>query len=86
MKKFLIFALLILFFTLTSLFTIEKGDLLGLNRIALQATFQEKDGQLQLSWERLPYPCFYRVDTLVPTTGLVAGEEQYKLLDSQYTM
>ncbi len=86
MKKFLLFAGIILFFTITSLFVAEKTDVLGLSERTFTPEFSERDGRLTLSWERLPYPCFYKVETLSPTTGLVEGEPAYHPITSGYTM
>ena len=70
MKKFLLFTLIILGFTILSAFMAEKTDVLGLRNMTLSASFDEtKDGKLTLSWDPLPYPCFYKVETYSPTTG-----------------
>ena len=86
MKKFLLFAGIILFFTLATLFAAEKTDVLGLNAMSFDTHFTEQDGRLVLHWERLPYPCYYRVETLSPTTGLVEGEPAYHLLSTGHTL
>ena len=87
MKKFLLFTLIILGFTILSAFMAEKTDVLGLRNMTLSASFDEtKDGKLTLSWDPLPYPCFYKVETYSPTTGLVEGEPESKFWGSNITM
>ena len=85
MKKFLLFAAIILSFTLTSIFVAEKTDVLGLRQKALAVSFQETDGHLVLSWKRLPYPCFYRIETYSRTTGLVEKEPALHFFHSGFT-
>ncbi|WP_029543410.1 GDSL-type esterase/lipase family protein [Selenomonas sp. AB3002] len=85
MKKFLLFAIIILSFTLLSIFVAEKTDVLGLQQKTLVAAFKETDGHLVLSWERLPYPCFYRIETYSKTTGLVANEPDLHFFLGEFT-
>ncbi len=85
MKKFLLFAIIILSFTLVSIFVAEKTDVLGLQRQPLAVSFQENEGHLVLSWERLPYPCFYRIETYSKTTGLVEGEPELHFFLGDFT-
>ena len=85
MKKFLLFAIIILSFTLLSIFVAEKTDVLGLQQKPLVAAFKETDGHLVLSWERLPYPCFYRIETYSKTTGLVANEPDLHFFLEEFT-
>ena len=86
MKKFLLFTLIILSFTILSAFVAEKTDVLGLRSMTLSASFDEQDGKLVLSWDPLPYPCIYKVDIYSPTTGLVDGEPAQHFWGSEYTM
>ena len=86
MKKFLLFTLIILGFTILSAYMAEKTDLLDLRSKELIASFDEQDGKLTLSWDPLPYPCFYKVESYSPTTGLVEGEPAQKFWGSEYTM
>ena len=85
MKKFLLFAIIILSFTLLSIFVAEKTDVLGLQQKTLVAAFKETDGHLVLSWKRLPYPCFYRIETYSKTTGLVANEPDLHFFLGEFT-
>ena len=86
MKKFLLFTLIILSFTILSAYTAEKTDVLGLRSMEITASFNEEDGKLTLSWDPLPYPCFYKVETYSRTTGLVEGEPAQKYWGSNITM
>ena len=86
MKKFLLFLLIILGFTVFAAFMAEKTDVLGLRAMSLHTSFDEQDGHMILSWDPLPYPCFYKVDTYSPTTGLVEGEPAQHFWESGYTM
>lgn len=85
MKKFLLFAIIILSFTLLSIFVAEKTDVLGLQQKPLSVSFKETDGHLVLSWERLPYPCFYRIETYSRTTGLVENEPDMHFFLGEFT-
>lgn len=85
MKKFVVFTLIILTFTVLCIYLTEKTDVLALADIPIEASFQEKDGHILLTWERLPYPCFYRVETFSRTTGKVKDEPDYHLLKQDYT-
>ncbi len=77
MKKlhFFVFLVLIFLFTMFTIFMVEKTDILGLSQRNLVPSFHETNGQMVLSWERLPYPCFYKVDTYSRKTGILKGEE-----------
>lgn len=86
LKGFVLFVCIIFFCVLGSLYMIEKTDALGLNNRPLASSFHTLErGRLSLSWERLPYPCYYRVDTYSKTTGKVEGEPEYHLLTSAVT-
>ena len=85
MKKFLLFAFIILSFTLLSIFVAEKTDVLRLQQKTIAASFSETDGHLVLSWNRLPYPCFYRIETYSKTTGLVDNEPEMHFFQGDFT-
>ena len=86
MKKFLILLLVTLGFTVLSAYMVEKTDVMGLRSMTLQTSFDEHDGHMVLSWDPLPYPCFYKVETYSPTTGLVEGEPAQHFWGSTITM
>ncbi len=85
MKKFIVFTLVILSFTILCIFFTEKTDVLGLQNIPFTASFTETDGHMLLSWKRLPYPCFYKIEVMSETTGKVAGEPHYHIFQQEYT-
>ena len=85
MKKFLVFALVIFLFTILCIFFTEKTDVLGLRNIPFQSSFTEDGAHLILSWKRLPYPCFYKVEMMSRTTGMVAGESEYHKFGQEFT-
>ncbi len=76
MKKlrFSLFLLIIFVFTMFTIFMVEKTDMLGLTDMSLKLSFHEENGHMTLSWERLPYPCFYRVETCSHKTGILPEE------------
>ena len=86
MKKFFLFTGIIFAFTMLCIFMLEKTDPMGLSQRKLEPSFEETDGTMILSWKRLPYPCFYRIETYSHTTGLVKGEPEYHLFASEFTM
>ena len=70
MKKFIIFLCLILGLCLMSIFAIERSAVFAWHDQPLAVSFQEDDaGHLRLTWEKFPYPCYYRVETYSQTTG-----------------
>ena len=85
MKKFSLFLIIIISFTIFSIFVAEKTDLFGLQGMHLETSFDEHDGHMVLTWDPLPYPCFYKVDTYSKTTGLVDGEPEYHFFTSGLT-
>lgn len=85
MKKFLLFVFVLFSFTVCVAFLAEKTDLLGLQNMTLETSFDEQEGHLTLSWDPLPYPCFYKVETYARTTGRLEDEPDCRLLDSGYT-
>lgn len=87
MKKFIAFACIILGFTILSIFVAEKTDVMGLSKIRLSTSFvTEPAGRLQLRWERLPYPCFYKVEAFSKTTDLLKEAPEYHLMASAFTI
>ena len=84
--RFFIFLLIIFGFTMLSIYMAEKTDVLGLGQMELAASFQKMDGgRMVLSWERLPYPCFYKVESFSRTTGTIEGGEEEHSFGSGYT-
>ena len=85
MKKFFLFSFILLSFTIFSLYFAEKTDVLGLRDMELVTSFAEENGKMVLSWDALPYPCIYKVETYSKTTGMVADEPEYHFLTSSIT-
>ena len=84
--KFLLFLVLIAGICLSFIFVLEKTDPWGRRDQPIAATFiEEEHGHLRLTWEKLPYPCWYRVETYAKTTGRITGEPEYHLLTSATT-
>lgn len=69
MKKFLSFVFIMSVFFLIFMYAIEKSDIILLGRGNANAVITETDHGQILSWERLPYPCYYRIDTISVTKG-----------------
>lgn len=89
MKKllpfFLIFCLIITAFTTAFIFVTEKTDPLGMGKLTPSVSFKETDGEMVISWDKLPYPCFYAVETYCPTTGITTNEPEERLIDRRLT-
>ena len=86
MKKFLLFTFIILCFTFLCIFLTEKTDVLGLRNIPFTPIFEENGGHIRISWKRLPYPCFYRIEILSKTTDMVDGTPEYHSFGSEITL
>ena len=85
MRHYFFFTGIILLVVLGCIFCIERMDLLNLKQIDVTAHVQETDGNATLVWERLPYPCYYRVDTYLKTTGMVSDEPIYEHVKTEFT-
>ena len=85
MKHYFFFTGIIFLAVLGCIFSIERMDLLNLRQIDVTAQVQETDGNATLLWERLPYPCYYRVDTYLKTTGTVSDESIYEHVKTEFT-
>ena len=87
MKKFTAFALIIFSFTLLCIFVAEKTDVMGLSGMRLSTAFSaDGTGRLTLKWDRLPYPCFYKVEAFTQTTGLVKDTQKYHYMTGDFTL
>ncbi len=87
MKKFIAFAFIIFSFTLLCIFVAEKTDVMHLAAIRLSPTFiPREEGKIALKWERLPYPCFYKIEVFSKTTGLVKDIPDYHFVCSDFTL
>ena len=85
MKHYFFFTAIIFLAVLGCIFAIEKTDLLNLRKIDITAEIHENGGSSVLVWERLPYPCYYRIDTYIKTTGTVTEESIYEHVKTEFT-
>ena len=85
MKHYFFFTGIIFLAVIGCIFGIEHMDLLKLRQFDMAASVEESDGGSKLIWERLPYPCYYRIDTYIKTTGVITGEEIYEHVKTEFT-
>lgn len=89
MKKlltiFFVFVLMIASCTTACIFFTEKTDILGLSKLDHTVSFNEHDGKMTLSWKKLPYPCFYTVETYCQTTGIITSEPEERFINRKIT-
>ena len=85
MKHYFFFTPIIFLAVLGCIFLIEKTDLLGLRKIDIATEVREVNDTSTLVWERLPYPCYYRIDTYIKTTGTITGESIYEHVKTEFT-
>ena len=85
MKYYFFFTGIILLAVLGCIFLIEKMDFLNLKQIDIIAEVHETGGISTLTWERLPYPCYYRIDTYIKTTGTISGESAYEYIKTEFS-
>lgn len=86
LQRFFIFLVLTAGFLILHAYTIEHFDILELHKQAIIPAFTEKDGRLHLAWTPLPYPCYYKVETLTDATGIVPGGATDHIFDETYTL
>ena len=85
MKHYFFFTAIIFLAVLGCIFLIEKTDLLAFRKIDIAAEVREVNDTSTLVWERLPYPCYYRIDTYIKTTGTITGESIYEHVKTEFT-
>jgi len=85
MKHYFFFTGIIFLAVLGCIFLIEKMDVLHLKQTDIAAEVLEADGTSTLVWERLPYPCYYRIDTYIKTTGAIAKESIYEHVKTEFS-
>ena len=85
MKHYFFFTGIIFLAVLGCIFLIEKMDVLHLKQMDITAEVHETDGSSTLVWERLPYPCYYRIDTYIKTTGAIAEESIYEHVKTEFS-
>ncbi len=86
MKKFLFFVFVITAFFLASMFAIEKSGIILLGRTNANAVFTETPHGQVLSWDKLPYPCYYRIDTISITKGKGENKTVKRVEKSEFSL
>lgn len=85
MKHYILFTAIIFLVSMMCIFFIEKQDILHLKQIDIAAMITEENGTALLTWERIPYPCYYRVDTYIKSTGKISDEPVYQHVKTEFT-
>ena len=85
MKQYFFFTSIIFLAVIGCIFLIEKTDFLSLSQIDITARIQEENGASALVWDHPPYPCYYRIDTYIKTTGIVSDEPIYEHVRTEFT-
>ncbi|MDO4203246.1 MAG: GDSL-type esterase/lipase family protein [Selenomonadaceae bacterium] len=86
MKKFLSFVFVITVFFLAFTYAIEKSGMLFLGRTTANAVFTETPNGQVLSWDKLPYPCYYRIDTISISKGRGNNQTERRIEKSEFSM
>ncbi len=86
MKKFLSFVFIMSAFFLMFMYAIEKSDIVLWGRDNANAVITETDHGQILSWERLPYPCYYRIDTISVTKGNDSNKPIRRVEKSEFSL
>ena len=85
--RFFFLALIIFAFTALTIFCAEKTDVLELAKHEFDLSVEPlPDGRLKLCWQKLPYPCLYKVEMFSETTGIVDGEPKPHLIFQEFTV
>ena len=77
---FFILLFVVSLFMVGSFFFLERYDGLGMAETEITPEFVDEGSMTKISWNPLPYPCFYKVEVFSKTTGLVEGEPTYHFL------
>lgn len=85
MKHYIFFTAIIFLVSMMCIFFVEKKDVLGLKQIDIATSIREEHGESILTWERIPYPCYYRVDTYIKMTGNISDETVYQRVKTEFT-
>lgn len=82
MKKFAVFAVIILYFTLVCIFLTEKTDVLKLEEFSWQVQVSKDN---IISWQRLPYPSYYEIDIFAKAPDSPAVKTPFHLLKRDFS-
>ena len=88
MEKFwksCLFLVLTCFFALTAIYLSEVYDLFDLRKENISVEFHNDGENLIMTWQPLPYPCTYKIETFSKTTGILENSPHYHLLTSAET-
>ena len=85
MKHYFFFTGIIFLAVLGCIFLIEKMDVLHLKQVDITGEVHETDEGSTLIWERLPYPCYYRIDTYIKGTGAIAEAAVYEHIKTEFS-
>ena len=87
MRKFILFTFIFALFAVLHLYVVEKTDYFHFrSRADWHIVFTEDQGQMSIHWEKLPYPCLYRIEAFSQTTGLVEGGASYHVFYTDITL
>ncbi|MBQ7630305.1 MAG: GDSL family lipase, partial [Selenomonadaceae bacterium] len=74
---FIVTALMMMFFSVFTLFISEITDVLKLSQQDISVTFAQEGEDTVMTWTAPNYPCVYTIETSSPTTGIVRGAPEY---------
>ncbi len=82
MKNFVTFILssiLITFFAVFGTYIAEITNLIQFSEQSLEVKFEENGEDLIMTWQPIPYPCKYKIETVSRTSGTISGVPEYHL-------
>ena len=82
---FIVTALMMMFFSVFTLFISEITDVLKLSQQDISVTFAQEGEDTVMTWTAPNYPCVYTIETSSPTTGIVRGAPEYHHLLTEET-
>ena len=85
MKHYFFFTSIIFLAVIGCIYFIEKTDFLNLKQLDIIGKIHEENGSSILTWERPPYPCYYRIDTYIKTTGIIPEAPIYEHIKTEFS-
>ena len=85
MKHYFFFTSIIFLAVIGCIYFIEKTDFLNLKQLNIIGEIHEENGSSILTWERPPYPCYYRIDTYIKTTGIIPDAPIYEHIKTEFS-